>query len=702
MFFLRVFSSKTNNISPIVKKSLKTAIRGLMKGIKTLLLITLLTMMFSNVYALTTSDNVEVKKVNDIRKIPQYTQSAYEGRYNINKTDSSKNPKKFRNISNPKKYFENNTQYVITDESKKEIEVQNIYGNNRIMVYSKGKVDSHGAEFGVYHKGKYIFTYPTSEDTHKAYIEFLKEGEDAVLDIPLTLKDIEDENWGISAMGLDYKKANHTHNKNVTVAIFDTGIDDSHDVFKNANISDKSWNFSGKESTAGNANYYDDHGHGTATAGIIAESSDATILAIKVFNSEGMGGYINVELATEYIKDLDVDVVNMSFDFDMKETFDDILNEDPNYDYQSEWEDKYVALTKRLTDKNIYVVSATGNESLNYEDYYYFPSACEGVVPVGAVNQSLEPCEFTNYGDSICFVAPGENIRVATNRYDKYPTGYRINHGTSFSAPFVAAAAAMVKSETPNVTNDQLTQKLATISKDLGEPGKDPYCGYGMPIFPTRKTHVSDVEINVSDTVYGSKPTITGLREGIDYEVTYDSLDVPEGSLIISGKGVYFGKRRIKFNVTPKSLPKYTLNKKTFVYGTKPKITFNEKLIEGVDYKVTRQGSFGPVKVIAEGINNYTGKVQSTITVIPQKTYIKTLKKSKGKITVRINKVKSSGYQIVYSKKSSFKKAKKKFIKAKATIKMKGTNYIKIRAYKTVNGKKYYSDYSKPKKVSVK
>lgn len=700
MFFLRVFSSKTNNISPIVKKSLKTAIRGLMKGIKTLLLITLLTMMFSNVYAMETSDNVEVKKVNDIRKVTQYTEAACEGRYNINKTDSSKNPKKFRNISNPKKYFENNTQYVITDESKKEIEVQNIYGNKRIMVRADGEVDSYGAESAVYYDGEYIFTYPTIESTRKAYLELSKKY-DAVLDVPMKLKA---HGWGTEAMNLDFQSQKIPTSNKITVAVFDTGIDKNHPIFNDTVVSDKSWNFSNKEDLGGNPNYEDDHGHGTAVAGVIAEStpSNVEIVALKIFNSEGMGGYINVRLALDYIQTFDVDIVNMSFDFDMKETFDDLVAQDPEYDYMTEWETKYNQPIKEASDKGMYIVSASGNEGNNFEENFYFPSACPGVVPVGAVSKNdqgeYQLCGFSSYGDSIGFVAPGEDIEVA-----KYgTTEYRTSGGTSFACPYVASAAALVNAENPNMTNEQITSELATISKDLGEPGKDPYCGYGMPIFPTRKTHVSDVEINVSDTVYGSKPTITGLREGIDYEVTYDSLDVPEGSLIISGKGVYFGKRRIKFNVTPKSLPKYALNKKTFVYGTKPKITFKEKLIEGVDYKVTRQGSFGPVKVIAEGINNYTGKVQSTITVIPQKTYIKTLKKSKGKITVRINKVKSSGYQIVYSKKSSFKKAKKKFIKAKATIKMKGTNYIKIRAYKTVNGKKYYSDYSKPKKVSVK
>ena len=83
-----------------------------------------------------------------------------------------------------------------------------------------------------------------------------------------------------------------------------------------------------------------------------------------------------------------------------------------------------------------------------------------------------------------------------------------------------------------------------------------------------------------------------------------------------------------------------------------------------------------------------------------------TLKAGKKKVTVKIKKAKVSGYQIKYATNKSFKKAKvKNTTKTNVTIKSlksKSKCYVKVRAYKVVNGKKIYGSYSKVKKVTVK
>ena len=64
-----------------------------------------------------------------------------------------------------------------------------------------------------------------------------------------------------------------------------------------------------------------------------------------------------------------------------------------------------------------------------------------------------------------------------------------------------------------------------------------------------------------------------------------------------------------------------------------------------------------------------------------------------------------TGYQVTYSTSSSFKtSASKNSGKLTKTITglKKGTYYVKVRTYKTVNKVKYYSGYSAVKKVVVK
>lgn len=102
---------------------------------------------------------------------------------------------------------------------------------------------------------------------------------------------------------------------------------------------------------------------------------------------------------------------------------------------------------------------------------------------------------------------------------------------------------------------------------------------------------------------------------------------------------------------------------------------------------------------------------KNTKTVKPKKTSIKKLSKGKKKFTVTWAKVSGvKGYQIQYSSDKKFKKNNKsvtvtKQKTTKATVKKlksKKKYYVRVRTYKTVNGKKIYSSWSKLKSVKTK
>lgn len=116
------------------------------------------------------------------------------------------------------------------------------------------------------------------------------------------------------------------------------------------------------------------------------------------------------------------------------------------------------------------------------------------------------------------------------------------------------------------------------------------------------------------------------------------------------------------------------------------------------------------VKVTFKGI--YTGTKTLTYTIKPKGTNVSKLTKGKKKITVKWKKQSKqvSGYQVQYSLDKNFKKNTKtatvKGVKKKAKtiskLKSKKKYYVRVRTYKTVKGKKYYSDWSKVKSVNTK
>ena len=116
--------------------------------------------------------------------------------------------------------------------------------------------------------------------------------------------------------------------------------------------------------------------------------------------------------------------------------------------------------------------------------------------------------------------------------------------------------------------------------------------------------------------------------------------------------------------------------------------------------------------------NTNVEKLDKSVTVKGTRYTIKTLKlksvKSKKKKTVTLNWTtdkKSTGYQISYSTNKNFKKSKTKsiLIKNKKTktytikkLKSKKTYYVRIRGYKTVDGKRHYGYWSQSKKIKIK
>ena len=167
---------------------------------------------------------------------------------------------------------------------------------------------------------------------------------------------------------------------------------------------------------------------------------------------------------------------------------------------------------------------------------------------------------------------------------------------------------------------------------------------------------------------------------------------------------------------------KVTLSKTVYVYNgkqKKPDVTVKEgskNLRKNVDYIVSYKDNtkVGTASVVISGTGKYTGKLTTTFTIVPKGTSIsgKVTAKKQG-FTVKWKKQSkaTTGYQIQYSTSRKFteKKTMTKTVKNSAITKLNVKNlkefqkyYVRIRSYKTVKQKKYYSNWSMMKSVTTK
>jgi len=137
------------------------------------------------------------------------------------------------------------------------------------------------------------------------------------------------------------------------------------------------------------------------------------------------------------------------------------------------------------------------------------------------------------------------------------------------------------------------------------------------------------------------------------------------------------------------------------------------KLTVNKDYKISYKNNknVGTATVIITGIGDYRGKQSVPFKINPKGTALSKVTAGSKSFTAIWKKqaTQTTGYQIQYGLKSNFKGAKTATVKKNKTVKTtikklksKKTYYVRIRTYKTVSGKNYYSSWSKAKKVKVK
>jgi subtilisin family serine protease len=125
-----------------------------------------------------------------------------------------------------------------------------------------------------------------------------------------------------------------------------------------------------------------------------------------------------------------------------------------------------------LAAKGIVLVAAAGNAGARSPPLY--PAANPNVIAVSATDAQDHLFAASNRGGYIAVAAPGVDIFLPAPDQK-----YQITSGTSFSAAYVSALAALMLERNPALTPAKLRATLMRTARDLGSPGRDDFFGAG-------------------------------------------------------------------------------------------------------------------------------------------------------------------------------------------------------------------------------
>ena len=272
-----------------------------------------------------------------------------------------------------------------------------------------------------------------------------------------------------------------TGNKNLVVAVIDTGVDYNH-----PDIKDNMWmNQAEKNGAAGvdddrngvvddiygfNAitgatrpgDPMDDHGHGTHCAGTIGAKGndgigvagvawDVSIMAIKFLSAEGGGSLADAVRAIDYANKMGAKVMSNSWGGGgFSQALFDVI--------------------KKTSDDGQLFIAAAGNDYSNNDSSPAYPASyqIDNVISVAAIDNKGLKAGFSNFGKrTVHLGAPGVNILSATGgSYDSWS-------GTSMATPHVSGVAALVWGHETSMTAKEVkTRLLATARPIDGLRGK--------------------------------------------------------------------------------------------------------------------------------------------------------------------------------------------------------------------------------------
>ncbi|MFJ4769705.1 type VII secretion-associated serine protease mycosin [Streptomyces uncialis] len=347
-------------------------------------------------------------------------------------------------------------------------------------------------------------TAPRDRTTRRAATALLCAGLTAALALLPTTSahadGIRARQW--SHQALDVEAAwRTTKGAGITVAVLDTGVDDSHpDLTGNvlpgkdligfgARRGDRSWARHGSAM----AGIIAGHGHGAGNSdGVLGIAPEAEILPIRVILEDGdpsrkeardTRGTALAE-GIRWAADQGADVINLS------------LGDDSASAHPEPAED---AAVQYALKKGASVIASAGNGG-EKGDHVSYPAAYPGVIAATAVDRFGARAPFSTRRWYATVSAPGKDI-VLLDPDRQYYAGW----GTSAAAAFVSGAVALVRAAHPDLSPAQVKRLLEDTAGDAPEQGRDDSRGFGMidPAAAIREGGTREPELRAA--VYGKR-----------------------------------------------------------------------------------------------------------------------------------------------------------------------------------------------------
>ena len=253
---------------------------------------------------------------------------------------------------------------------------------------------------------------------------------------------------------------------NVAVGYVDTGWDRDHPDLVNEVVED--WDFIDGDGAAEDTWY-----HGTSVGGIIgADTNNGRGVASAGFNvalyaakacTEKVCSTADTAPAIDWLAEQGVGIINLSFGAYFPEGTSDPVLEAAVADAQA---------------AGALITASSGDNGKVVSNHY--PSCYADVVGVGSTMEDGSIADFSTRGPCVDLVAPGYEVATTYNQAEDPYSKYARVYGTSFSAPQVAGAAALVKAQEGDLTGKQLSERLFDTATDLGPVGQDDTYGYGL------------------------------------------------------------------------------------------------------------------------------------------------------------------------------------------------------------------------------
>ncbi len=350
----------------------------------------------------------------------------------------------------------------------------------------------------------------------------------------------------------DPRKNKDLTGKGVTVALIDTGADPDHVALDGKIVAFK--DFVNNQTSP-----YDDNGHGTHCASLIAGSEGmgvapgAKLVVVKVMDRDG-ACYLS-----DALKALDWCLENKDR-YGIKVISFSVGGESP-----SEGSSLLDDACNNMVDKGMVMCVAAGNSGPTSKSIV-IPGDADKVITVGAIDSKGSIFELSSRGPSADGSIKPDLVTLGVNVVSALAdskNGQSSMSGTSMAVPQVSGASSILLEADPNLLPTDIKRMLLKTADDLGQSGPDCTYGYGAmnmtrALQSMQAEHevllapsLLGVELNRKDAAVGEPVMIEAHAEG-DIEALSANIIGPDRTLEIpmddfDGNSIYSSRWETSF-----------------------------------------------------------------------------------------------------------------------------------------------------------